>query len=119
MRAYLAFRSLRPLARLLAAWLLVVPPACADPSPAAAGGESVEQALCRLIDGAAARQNIPAAFLTRLLWQESSFRPTVVSPAGARGIAQFMPGTARERGLDDPFDPEQAIPASAAFLAEL
>ena len=94
-------------------------PARAEPPPATPAGESVEQALCRLIDGAAARQNIPAAFLTRLLWQESSFRPTVVSPAGARGIAQFMPGTARERGLDDPFDPEQAIPASAAFLAEL
>ena len=119
MRACHPRRPLPSLTRLVAAWLLLVPPAAAEPAPAAAGGESVEQALCRLIDGAAARQNIPTAFLTRLLWQESSFRPTVVSPAGARGIAQFMPGTARERGLDDPFDPEQAIPASAAFLAEL
>lgn len=83
------------------------------------GGETVEQALCRLIDDTAGRQNLPPEFLTRLLWQESSFRPTVTSPAGAQGIAQFMPGTARERGLDDPFDPEQAIPASGAFLAEL
>lgn len=116
MRACFPFRFLRRTARLLAAWLLVALPAQAEPT---AAGESVEQALCRLIDGAAARENIPVAFLTRLLWQESSFRPTVVSPAGARGIAQFMPGTARERGLDDPFDPEQAIPASAAFLAEL
>jgi hypothetical protein len=90
----------------------------AEPS-AAAGGETMEQALCRLIDGAATRQNIPVGFLTALIWQESSFRPNVVSPAGAQGIAQFMPGTARERGLNDPFDPEQAVPASAAFLAEL
>jgi hypothetical protein len=43
----------------------------------------------------------------------------VTSGAGAQGIAQFMPGTAAERGLLDPFDPEQAIPASARFLAEL
>ena len=81
--------------------------------------ETVEQALCRLIDTAAGQRHLPAGFLTRLIWQESSFRSRVVSPAGAQGIAQFMPGTARERGLADPFDPEQAIPASAALLAEL
>lgn len=79
----------------------------------------MQQALCRLIDGAAARSHVPVAFLTRLIWQESSFRSNVVSPAGAQGIAQFMPGTAQERGLDDPFDPEKAIPASAALLADL
>lgn len=81
--------------------------------------ESVEQALCRLIETSATRQNIPAGFLTRLIWQESSFRAGAVSPAGAQGVAQFMPGTAHDRGLADPFDPEQAIPASAALLAEL
>src|SRR6202035_4910142 len=51
--------------------------------------------------------------------RESSFRAAVVSPAGAEGIAQFMPGTARERGLADPFDPERAIPKSANLLADL
>jgi hypothetical protein len=81
--------------------------------------ETVEQALCRLIEGAAKAQNIPGAFLTKLIWQESSFRPGVVSPAGAQGIAQFMPGTARERGLTDPFDPEQAVPKAAEFLSHL
>ncbi len=103
--------------------LLIVTAAAAFPSPARAepsgGEETVEQALCRLIEGAAARQNIPVAFLTALIWQESSFRPNVISPAGAQGIAQFMPGTARERGLLNPFDPEQAVPASAGLLAEL
>lgn len=88
-------------------------------TPAAATGESVDAALCRLIDGAAEKAGLPAAFLTRLIWRESSFRPHVVSRAGAQGIAQFMPGTARERGLSDPFDPEQAIPASADLLADL
>ncbi|MBA1154777.1 lytic transglycosylase domain-containing protein [Microvirga mediterraneensis] len=81
--------------------------------------ESVEQALCRLIEGAARNQRIPHDLLTKLIWQESSFRPHVVSPAGAQGIAQFMPGTARERGLTDPFDPEQAIPKAAEFIAHL
>jgi hypothetical protein len=82
-------------------------------------GETVEQALCRLIEGAARMQRIPQDLLTRLIWQESSFRPHVVSPAGAQGIAQFMPGTAKERGLVDPFDPEQAIPKAAEFIAHL
>jgi hypothetical protein len=87
--------------------------------PSAVPGETVEQALCRLIDTAAAQRHLSSEFLTRLLWQESSFHAGVTSSAGAQGIAQFMPGTARERGLNDPFDPEQAIPASAAFLADL
>jgi hypothetical protein len=75
--------------------------------------------MCRLITGAAEKQHVPASFLTRLIWQESSFRSNAISPAGAQGVAQFMPGTAADRGLQDPFDPEQAIPASAMLLAEL
>ncbi|WP_348521656.1 transglycosylase SLT domain-containing protein [Bosea sp. ANAM02] len=79
----------------------------------------IQDALCRLIDDTAREQSMPAAFLTRLIFQESSFRANVTSPAGAQGVAQFMPGTARERGLIDPFDPEQAVPKAAHFLAEL
>lgn len=81
--------------------------------------ETIEQSLCRLIDAAGRVHDVPAAFLTRLIWQESSFRRNVVSRAGAQGVAQFMPGTARARGLADPFDPEQAIPAAAHLVAEL
>jgi hypothetical protein len=84
-----------------------------------ASGETIEQALCRLIEGAARRQDIPRDFLTKLIWRESSFRTSVVSPAGAQGVAQFMPGTAKERGLTDPFDPEQAIPKAAELIADL
>ncbi|WP_232628058.1 lytic transglycosylase domain-containing protein [Methylobacterium sp. Leaf118] len=91
-------------------------PAHATTSP---DSETVEQALCRLIEGAAKARSLPVPFLTRLIWRESSFRVGVVSPAGAQGVAQFMPGTARERGLTDPFDPEQAIPHAAHFLADL
>ncbi|MGI3901703.1 MAG: lytic transglycosylase domain-containing protein [Janthinobacterium lividum] len=116
------YGSIRPLgttilAAALLAFLSLAPPVAAAPS--AGGGETVAQALCRVITSAADTQHIPVAFLTRLIWQESAFRSGVVSPAGAQGIAQFMPGTAAERGLDDPFDPEQAVPASAALLSEL
>ena len=69
--------------------------------------------------GSARARGLPISFLTRLIWQESSFRATAVSPVGAQGIAQFMPGTAQERGLLDPFDPEQAIPAAASLLHDL
>lgn len=86
---------------------------------AAAPTETVEEAMCRLIESAARSHGLPSDFLTRLIWRESSFRSAVVSPAGAQGVAQFMPGTARERGLADPFDPEQAIPEAAEFLKDL
>lgn len=75
--------------------------------------------MCRMIEKAAREHGLQADFLTRLIWRESSFRANAVSPAGAQGVAQFMPGTAAERGLRDPFDPEQAIPKSAHLLAEL
>ena len=90
-------------------------------APAHAQGESetIDQALCRMIEGAAARHRIPVDFFTRLIWQESSFRPGVSSRVGAQGVAQFMPGTASERGLANPFDPEQAVPKSAELLSEL
>src|SRR6266851_147495 len=81
--------------------------------------EPVDHAVCRLIEGSARANQLPVAFFARLIWRESSFRAAVVSPAGAEGIAQFMPGTARERGLADPFDPELAIPKAAGLLADL
>jgi len=87
--------------------------------PSEGATETVEQALCRLIDDSAKARNLPVPFLTRLIWRESSFRVGVVSRAGAQGVAQFMPGTAKERGLLDPFDPEQAIPHAAHLLADL
>jgi soluble lytic murein transglycosylase-like protein len=50
---------------------------------------------------------------------ESGFDPYAVSPAGAQGIAQFMPGTAAAYGLRDPFDPESAIEAQARLMSSL
>ena len=62
---------------------------------------------------------LPAMFFVRLIWKESRFNPGAVSPKGAQGIAQFMPGTAADRGLDDPFEPKSAIVHSASLLADL
>jgi len=85
--------------------------------PAAAA--NAQSSTCDLIEVSAGENRLPVAYFTRLIWRESSFRPTAVSPVGAQGIAQFMPGTAAERGLADPFDPIQAIPASARLLKSL
>lgn len=74
---------------------------------------------CAEIASAAKSFGLPQKFLTRLLWQESRFNPQAVSSAGAQGIAQFMPGTAQWRGLDDPFDTAQSIQHSGRWLGEL
>jgi soluble lytic murein transglycosylase-like protein len=68
---------------------------------------------------AADANGIPREFLLKLLSQESGFKPTSVSRAGALGIAQFMPATAIAVGLKDPFEPISAIHACAAHLATL
>ncbi len=91
-----------------------VPAEDAEPEP-----ELTRATICSLIDEAAHRHRLPIGFFTRLLWKESRFRPNALSPKGAQGIAQFMPGTAALRGLDDPFDPLEAIPASALYLRDL
>lgn len=75
--------------------------------------------VCDTLASAAEANNLPAPFFIRLLLQESGFRPGVVSPVGAQGVAQFMPETAARMGLDNPFDPLQAIPASARLLRNL
>jgi hypothetical protein len=67
----------------------------------------------------ASRWNVSAALLAAQLLAESNFNPNAVSPAGAQGIAQFMPGTAASYGLNDPFDPEQAIDAQAHLMSDL
>jgi hypothetical protein len=75
--------------------------------------------ICTLIAKEADANGLPRDFFARLIWKESRFDHNAVSPVGAEGIAQFMPGTAKIVGLDDPFDIDQAIPASAAYLAKL
>jgi len=90
----------------------------------AARESEAREAMCLMIESAARAENLPLEFFARVIWQESRFRPDAVGPMTrsgqrAQGIAQFMPGTASERGLLDPFNPVQALPKSAEFLNEL
>ncbi|MBS1843369.1 MAG: transglycosylase SLT domain-containing protein [Actinobacteria bacterium] len=71
-----------------------------------------------LVDSAA-KWNVSGALLAAQLMAESNFNPFAVSPAGAQGIAQFMPGTAASYGLADPFDPVEAIDAQAHLMSDL
>ena len=86
---------------------------------AATGPRPSVDEICRTLAQAAADNGLPEEFFTRLIWQESRFDPTAVSPAGAQGIAQFMPQTAAMRGLIDAFEPLQALRESASYLREL
>jgi hypothetical protein len=75
--------------------------------------------FCPVIEQEARKNDLPVEFFTRLIWQESRFAPDAISPAGAEGVAQFMPETASSRGLANPFEPVEALRESAAYLHEL
>jgi soluble lytic murein transglycosylase-like protein len=81
--------------------------------------QRTHQEICDSLTAAAQTNNLPVHFFISLLFQESGFNPAEVSSAGAQGIAQFMPETAADMGLQNPFDPVQAIPASARLLRNL
>ncbi|WP_028750235.1 lytic transglycosylase domain-containing protein [Rhizobium leucaenae] len=81
--------------------------------------ESYNHDLCDAIDYFAHANQLPPDYLARLIWRESTFRPNAVSPKGAQGIAQFMPGTARLRGVQDSYDLLEALGKAAAYLDEL
>src|SRR5262249_1193740 len=89
-----------------------------------AGADDTREAICLMIESAARANDLPLEFFARVIWQESRFQTDAVGPVTrsgqrAQGIAQFMPGTADERGLLDPFNPIQALPKAAEFLSEL
>jgi hypothetical protein len=71
------------------------------------------------LEGAAGRWNVSAGLLAAQLMAESNFNPFAVSPAGALGIAQFMPATAQSYGLRDPLDAPAAIDAQAHLMSDL
>src|SRR6266446_872344 len=81
------------------------PPAVSDTAP-----EDTRKSICLLLESAARANDLPIEFFARVIWQESRFRPDAIGPLTrsgrrAQGIAQFMPGTAAERDLLNPFDP--------------
>lgn len=102
---------------LTAALVLHVPIAAAATDTGYSPTE--RRAMCQTVDEVAAIDRLPAAFLTRILWQESRFRRDALSPKGAQGVAQFMPPTARDYGLANPWEPGPAVTAAGRLLAEL
>ncbi|MBP7000978.1 lytic transglycosylase domain-containing protein [Amaricoccus sp.] len=94
-------------------------PACSADGSLCIAAASYDADVCRAMEAAATRNALDPHFFARLIWRESLFDAGAVSPAGAEGIAQFMPETARLRGLADSFNPAEALAASAAYLADL
>jgi Transglycosylase SLT domain len=90
-----------------------------SPAPTRSSVTAAVESICKTLAAAAAENDLPIDFFTRLIWQESRFDPVAVSRAGAQGVAQFMPATASWRGLADPFDPVEAIAKSAKLLRDL
>ncbi|MCO4825474.1 MAG: transglycosylase SLT domain-containing protein, partial [Amylibacter sp.] len=68
---------------------------------------------CQALRDVSRTHGLDAGFFTRLIWQESRFDPNALSPAGAQGIAQFMPQTAKLRGLSASYNPALALDHSA------
>jgi hypothetical protein len=125
---------LRIAGALLLFGLLTLAPAYAEPPMPAPGAASATQMLqpagtnrasltaddvCHAIERDAAENELPVEFFARVIWQESRFNASAVSPKGAQGIAQFMPRTANFRGLSDPFDPIAALHHAASYLSDL
>jgi hypothetical protein len=90
-----------------------------SPAPTPSSVPAAVDSVCKALAAAAAENDLPIDFFTRLIWQESRFDPAAVSRTGAQGVAQFMPATASWRGLADPFDPVEAIAKSAKLLRDL
>lgn len=80
-------------------------------------GISAPPAFAPSLVRAADLAGISPALLEALVWQESRWRPGAVSPAGARGLGQLMPGTARELGVD-PRDPHANLIGAARYLRQ-
>ncbi|HTV26564.1 MAG TPA: lytic transglycosylase domain-containing protein, partial [Xanthobacteraceae bacterium] len=97
-----------------------VPPAQQTQQPAGPNhAPPTAEDICHAIEVDAAENELPVEFFARVIWQESRFNASAVSPKGAQGIAQFMPRTADFRGLADPFDPIAALHHAASYLSDL
>jgi len=78
-----------------------------------------EGQLQPLIQEAAQKEGLEADLLRAVAEQESGFRACAVSPKGAMGLMQLMPGTAQELGVRDPFDPQESLLSGAHYLKQL
>jgi soluble lytic murein transglycosylase-like protein len=84
----------------------------------ASGVKLPDAAVKGIVDDAAQRNGVDPALLEALIGAESGFNPNAVSSAGAQGLGQLMPGTARSLGVTDSFDPQQAADGAARYLRQ-
>lgn len=78
-----------------------------------------ESLIADSIKNAAGKYNLPEKLIESVIQAESNFQVDAVSPAGAQGLMQLMPGTAKELGVDDPFDVRQNIDGGAGYLRQM
>lgn len=82
------------------------------------GISGAAQDMDAIFEEAAARYNLPSTLIRAVAKAESDFNPRAVSHAGAMGVMQLMPGTARSLGVSDPYDARQNIMGGARYLKE-
>jgi soluble lytic murein transglycosylase-like protein len=77
------------------------------------------QALEQMISSASGHERIDPDFIHSVIHAESDFNPRALSPKGAQGLMQLMPGTATDLGVKDAFDPQSNVEAGTRYLREL
>lgn len=80
---------------------------------------TADQPFDAIVRQVAAEHDLDPRLLHAILIVESAYRPDAVSSAGAQGLAQLMPGTARDLGVADPFDPAQNVAGGGAYVAQM
>ncbi|MEK4199316.1 lytic transglycosylase domain-containing protein [Cytobacillus sp. FSL K6-0265] len=81
--------------------------------------ENSDQSIQDIIQQAASAYNVPTELITAVIQQESNFNPNAVSSAGASGLMQLMPETAKWLGVTDRFDATQNVMAGTKYLRQM